>query len=230
MIEINLLPNARKKSRASSSAKFDFGAAMGGMTERFKDPWLGVAIGGMVVGLGLVGLMWFTQDRAMGALVEREQVAVQDSARFAAVVAQMQSAQAQRDSIERQIAVITAIDGDRFIWPHILDEVSRALPTYTWVSSLAAANPRAPQSPEAAVTNAPPPISVRLIGVTVDVQAVPIFMNALEASPFIQNVNIAVSEVAVVEGKQVAEFTLDFQFERPDKSVIRTVPLSVAVR
>ena len=36
MIEINLLPNARKRSRASSSAKFDFGAFMGNLSARFQ--------------------------------------------------------------------------------------------------------------------------------------------------------------------------------------------------
>jgi Tfp pilus assembly protein PilN len=230
MIEINLLPNARKKTRATTSAKFDFGATMGRLSERFKDPWLGVAIGGAAVGLALIGFMWFSQSRQVRTLTEREQVAVQDSARYAAVVAQMRAAEAQRDSIERQIAVITAIDGDRFVWPHILDEVSRALPTYTWLSSVAQANPTASVSPEAALAGTVPPINVRVIGVTVDVQALTIFMTQLEASPFLRNITIVGSEVAVTEGKQVTEFTLDMQYSKPDKSEIRTVPLSLAVR
>lgn len=230
MIEINLLPNARKKSRTTSSAKFDFGAAMGRLSERFKDPWLGVAIGGAVVGLALVGFMWYSQSSQLRTLTEREQVAVQDSARYAAVVAQMRAAEAQRDSIERQIAVITAIDGDRFVWPHILDEVSRALPTYTWLTSVAQANPSASVSPEAALAGTVPPINIRIIGVTVDVQALTIFMTQLEASPFLRNITIAGSEVAVADGKQVTEFTLDLQYSKPDKSEIRTVPLSLAVR
>lgn len=230
MIEINLLPNTRKKSRTTTSAKFDFGAAMGSMTARFKDPWLGVAIGGVVIGAGLAGLMWFTQSRTMDGLTAREQVAVQDSARYAAVTAQMRTAEAQRDSIERQISVITALDGERFVWPHLMDEISRALPTYTWLSSVAQANPRAAASPEAAAGGNVAPVSVRIIGITVDVQALTIFMTALEASPFIQNVNLAVSEQAVAEEKQVTEFTLDMQYQKPDRAAIRTVPLSVAVR
>lgn len=230
MIEINLLPNTRKKSRASTSAKFDFGAAFGGLSARFKDPWLGVAIGGMAIGLGIVGLMWYTQGRTMSALQERETIAVADSARYASTVAQMRAAEAQRDSIERQIAVIAAIDGDRFIWAHILDEIARALPTYTWLNSVAQANPTASVSPEAALSGAVPTIAIRIIGITVDMQALTIFMRELEASPFIANVTIASSEVAVAEGKQVTEFTLDMQYSKPDKSEIRTVPLTLAVR
>lgn len=230
MIEINLLPNTRKKSRASSSARFDFGAAMGNLSARFKDPWLGIAIGGWAVGLAATGALWFFQGRTESALKEREQVAMQDSTRYAAVVAQRRAAEAQRDSITRQIAIITALDGDRFVWPHIMDEISRALPTYTWLSSVAQANPAATANPEAAVDETAPTLNIRIIGITVDIQALTVFMKQLEASPFLENVTLAVSEVAVAEGKQVTEFTLDITYSKPDKSLLRTVPLSVAVR
>lgn len=230
MIEINLLPNARKKSRSSSSAsKFDFGAFTGNLTSRMKDPWLLVAIAGVVIGVAGVGAQWYFQGRAETALLERERVAVQDSARYAAVVAQRDAAEAQRDSISRQIAVITALDGERFVWPHVMDEVSRALPTYTWLTSLRQSNPAAAASPEASVDGAPA-VAIRLIGQTVNVQALTVFMRQLEASPFLSAVTLAVSEVALVDGKEVTEFTLDLQYAKPDPSVIRTVPLSVAVR
>ena len=231
MIEINLLPNARKRSRATSSATFDFGAFAGSVSARFKDPWLGVAVVGMVVGLSAAGAMWFFQGRTAAALVERENIAVQDSSRFAAVVKQMHAAEAQRDSINRQIAVIRAIDGDRFVWPHVLDEVSRALPTYTWLSSVAQSNPTAAIPADSVGDGGgSPQVNLRVIGITVDVQALTIFMTQLEASPFLEGVTLAVSEVAMAEGKQVTEFTLDMAYSKPDKSEIRTVPLSVAVR
>jgi Tfp pilus assembly protein PilN len=232
MIEINLLPSARKSRKARSStsaAKFDFGAYMGNLTSRMSDPWLLVAIAGVVLGVAGVGAQWYFQGRAETALLERERVAVQDSARYAAVVAQRRAAEAQRDSIAQQIAVISALDGERFIWPHVLDEISRALPTYTWLTSVRQSNPAAPASPEAAVT-ATPAVALRVIGLTVNVQALTVFMRQLEASPFLTAVTLAVSEVALVDGKEVTEFTLDMQYSKPDPSVIRTVPLSVAVR
>lgn len=231
MIEINLLPNARKKSRSSSSSasKFDMGAFTGNLTSRMKDPWLLVAIAGVVIGVAGVGAQWFFQDRAETALLERERVAVQDSARYAAVVAQRAAAEAQRDSISRQIAVITALDSERFIWPHVLDEISRALPTYTWLSSVRQSNPAAAASPEATVESTPT-VAIRVIGLTVNVQALTVFMRQLEASPFLQNVTLVVSELTVVDEKEVTEFTLDINYAKPDASMIRTVPLSVAVR
>jgi hypothetical protein len=55
-------------------------------------------------------------------------------------------------------------------------------------------------------------------------------MKQLEDSPFLENVTIQSSDVAEVEGKTVTSFTLDVRYVRPDPSLLRTVPLSVAVR
>ena len=79
------------------------------------------------IGAVAVGLMWTLQSRRESSLTEREQKAVQDSTRYASVIAERTKAEAQRDSVQRQIAVISAIDGTRLIWPHVLDEVSRAM-------------------------------------------------------------------------------------------------------
>lgn len=111
-----------------------------------------------------------------------------------------------------------------------MEEISRALPTYTWLTSVAQANPAATANPAAVVDNTAPPMVVTIIGLTVDIQALTVFMKQLEASPFLGNVTLRVSEVAVSEGKQVTEFTLDVTYTKPDDSEIRTVPLTVAVR
>jgi hypothetical protein len=82
--------------------------------------------------------------------------------------------------------------------------------------------PTAPVTPELA--------RFRLVGNTVDIQALTRFMKLLEASPFIQNVQLARSEMAMVDGKEVTEFMLDAQYERPDSSMITTTPVSLSVR
>lgn len=231
MIEINLLPGARKKKGASKkSASLDVKALFGGIGERFKDPWLGIAVAGVSLGVAAAGGMWFFQGRAVKALEEQQRVAVQDSTRFAAVLQQRRAAEAQRDSILRQIAVISAIDGDRFVWPHVMDEVARALPTYTWLRSVTQTSSTAAITPEAIAAGESPKLGIRVIAYTVDIQAVTIFMRQLEASPFLENVLLGVTEQAVADGKDVRQFTLDMTYSKPDASVIRTVPLSIAVR
>lgn len=230
MIEINLLPGARKKSRSSGGSSVDVRALVASLGERFKDPWMGIAVGGVALGLLAIAGMFFIQGRAESALLEQERVAAQDSARFEGVVRATRLAEAQRDSIQRQMAIIAAIDGERFIWPHVMDEISRALPTYTWLRSVSQSNAATTVSPEAVAAGTAPKLTVRVIGLTVDVQALTIFMKQLEASDFLENVTLAVSEVTTVEGKQVTEFTLDLAYSKPPATSVRTVPLTIAVR
>ena len=230
MIEINLLPGARRKKSASAGASIDMGALLEQLRGRFKDPWLLFAAAGLLIGLAGVGFMWWSQNTKVAELAERERVAVQDSTRYAAVLAQRAAAEAQRDSILRQIAVISAIDGDRFVWPHILDEVARALPTYTWIRQIQQSNQTAVAAPEAVAAAGPPVINIRITAYTVDLQAVTIYMKNLEASPFLQNITLSLSESASVEGKDVHSFQLDLQYQQPDSTAVRRVPLSIAVR
>ena len=42
-----------------------------------------------------------------------------------------------------QIGVIRTVDGDRYVWPHLLDEVTKALPAYTWLVDMSIAAPAA---------------------------------------------------------------------------------------
>lgn len=231
MIEINLLPGARKKAKATGGgSSVDVRALLAQFGERFKDPWLGVAAGGLAVGLLAVGAMWFFQGRTRAELVEREQAAVQDSVKYAGIVKQTRTAQAQRDSIMRQMGIIAAIDGERFVWSHILDEISRALPTYTWLRSVAQSSAATTVSPEDVAAGTAPKLTLRVIGLTVDQQAVTIFMKQLEASDFLENVTIVGAQPTQADGKTVTEFTLDMSYAKPPKSAIRTVPLTIAVR
>jgi Tfp pilus assembly protein PilN len=70
----------------------------------------------------------------------------------------------------------------------------------------------------------------RITGNTVDIQALTRFMKLLEASPFIENVALARSELAMVDGKEVTEFLLDAQYQRPDSASITTAPISLTAR
>ena len=155
--------------------------------------------------------------------------------------------EAKRDTLLRQLNIIRAIDGDRFVWPHVLEEVSAALPAYTWLTSLTYSG--TPQGQNLVVTRppgdeAPKPkkgakmetdipldtVHVRLLGRTVDIQALTKFMSDLESSPFLGSVALDKSEAALDNGIQVTDFQLTMLYTRPDSSVIRRVPLNVSVK
>jgi Tfp pilus assembly protein PilN len=251
MIEINLLPGARKQKRTRST-NVDFGAMLGNLSTRFRDPYLIGAIASTVVAILAVGGLYLYQDRRISALTEREQVAVQDSTRYSAVIAQRRSAEAQRDSVVRQINIIKAIDGTRYIWPHILDEVSRALPPYTWLKSLQQTSAVSNLSPEVeagvgegdakgkpkmvaqadSAAIAAGTLTIRIVGQTVDIQALTRFMKQLEASPWLESVQLVRTDLVLLQpaNKEATEFTLDMKLQKPDSAMIRRVPLSIAVR
>jgi Tfp pilus assembly protein PilN len=250
MIEINLLPGSGKKARGRSSG-IALGGVLSGIIAQVKDPYLmGAAALVILSAVATVGL-WGLQQSTSSRLDRELQTAVQDSIRFGLMIRERRKVLAQRDEVLGQLSMIKTIDDNRFTWPHIMDEVSRALPPYTWLTSMsqtsavpappgseppapasAPGRPAAPAgvSPQAAPDTTPQRLTFRLIGQTVDIQALTRFMKDLEASPFIEDIQLVKSVTIIVEQREVTEFQLDAAWETPDPSVIRTVPVSLAVR
>ena len=251
MIEINLLPGSGKKSRGKS-AGFAFGGVLSGIIAQVKDPYLmGAAAVVILAAVATVGL-WGLQQSTSSRLDRELQTAVQDSIRFGLMIKERRKVLAQRDEVLGQLSMIKEIDDNRFTWSHIMDEVSRALPPYTWLTSMAqtsavpappgseppappggAPRPAAPGAQPgvtAAADTAAPKLTFRLVGQTVDIQALTRFMKDLEASPFIEDIQLVKSAAVIVDQREVTEFQLDAAWETPDPSVIRTVPVSLAVR
>src|SRR5829696_4627321 len=134
MIEINLVPGGGKKSRQRGSPSLKVPAMFAGLrgTGAPRDSWLLAAIACAIIGVGGLGFLYVTQARRDAALAESLERAVADSTRYASVLRDRVRAEATRDTVLRQLNIIRAVDGDRYIWPHLLDEMSRALPPYTW--------------------------------------------------------------------------------------------------
>jgi Tfp pilus assembly protein PilN len=238
MIEVNLLPGTAKKGKAKSGPSLT--SAFSGIGQRVKNPFLLTAVSSLGIALLAVGGLHFTQQAEASELAVREESALRDSARFAAVLKERRKLEARRDSVTKQLEIIKSIDNDRFVWPHVLDEVSRALPPYTWLKTVAAVTPQAtpaqpggPEEKEATAKQDPiptPPMKFKIVGNTVDIQALTRFMKLLETSSFIQQVQLSKSELVVVEGKEATEFTLLAQYERPAADAIVTAPVSLSVR
>jgi Tfp pilus assembly protein PilN len=251
MIEINLLPGARRKARRGGGSKVDIAASIASMRERIREPWL---IGGSavtIVALAAVGVLYFQQSSREATLEDSLQKAVQDSTRYSSVLREHDKAEARRDTVLRSLNLIRAIDDDRFIWPHVMDEVSRALPPYTWIVSLGFSGAGQAQAPvttvAAPVADSTPAggrkkrraistqiprdtIRVRLVGNTVDIQSLTRFIRQLEASPFLEQIQLAKSERANDNGKEITQFQLDMLYSRPDPAMMKRVPLAVSVR
>jgi Tfp pilus assembly protein PilN len=250
MIEINLLPGSGKKKKSSGGAKLNIGASLASLSANIKDKYLASAFLFLALGGGAVGATYTMQTKQESDLSSALEVAVKDSEHYASVLRDKQRAESKRDTVLRQLNIIRSIDEDRYIWPHVLDEVSKALPPYTWLTVVNfSGSPQGNQAPPPGAPNTPAPdttkkkkakgvqteiikdqIRVRLLGRTVDIQALTRFMKQLEASPFLSDVQLQKSELAIDEKKEVTQFTLDVTYTRPDTSVLKRVPLAVSVR
>ena len=249
MIQINLVPGA-KKTKASSKPSFNFAAFGSGLSGRVKDKMLIGSVASVVIAFGAVGYLYTSQTAFASELDARKDRAIADSTRYANFLKDRYHAESVRDTLLRQVNIIRSLDEDRFVWSHVVDEVSRALPAYTWLTSVAyngtpqgsvnvVATPKTP-APDTLHKSARPkrieteiarePVAVRLQGHTVDIQALTRFMKDLESSPFLSNVQLDRSELALELGKEVTQFQLTVGYTRPDTSAVRRTPLALPVR
>ena len=250
MIEINLIPgNGRKaKKGGGGGSKLNVGASLSGLVSKVRDPYMLGAIGSAVVAILATGGLYTMQTSRTARLDDELQKAVQDSTRYASVLREREKAEAKRDTVLRSLNMIRAIDDDRYIWPHVMDEVSSALPPYTWIVSLGFTGVGQATAPIKTVSEAEPAagsgrrrkpasmqvvrdtVRIRLIGNTVDIQALTRFMKQLEVSPLLENVTLVSSQRANDNGKEVTQFQLDMLYTRPSANDVRRVPLAVSVR
>jgi type IV pilus assembly protein PilN len=102
------------------------------------------------------------------------------------------------DSLEKRerelaalIAPIRQLNKNRFFIAHVLDEVADRIPDFTWLTTLNADS-----------------VSLDVKGVAASNLLVADFMNRLEESPYIHNVDLSVLEKKVIEKQEMMEFTL----------------------
>jgi Tfp pilus assembly protein PilN len=242
MIEVNLLPGAKKKSKRKAQS-INFAAIGAAISEKVKDKFLAAAVVTGAIAFGAIAFLFLSQKNRERNINAQAEVEVADSTKFAAAMQERARVLLRRDSALIQLNIIKAIDEDRFIWPHIMDEVSRALPPYTWLAVMNVSGPKQGLHPPAAMRMAKKDTSAlakpatlptlprdtiqfRVVGRTVDIQAFTRFMRSLEESPFIENVQIDKTETAVEGGKDVTQFSLNMTYSRPDTLLLKRVPLT----
>ncbi len=218
MIEINLRPEARAaKRRKTASAgrrrlrlSLPSGLRMPSRIEGTAAFMIAAWILAPLLGAWLFfGARSEKQDLAL--TIEQEQ---QDSVRYAEVIASVAKLTARRDTIARKLEVIQQIDAGRYVWAHVLDEVSRALPTYSWVTRI--------EQGEATGAGGEP--TFQLQGVTGSNFALTAFMKNLEASPFIRDVTLVSTEQTQQGDAVVYSFMLVATYEQPPPDAVQTVP------
>jgi Tfp pilus assembly protein PilN len=237
MITVNLRPGQKRKRSGANPLK-GVADVFRDLTSKVKDPLLMGAVGAWVLVLAVLGVLYLNSVRQLYSLEPRLEQARSENRRFKTFLADKRRQEKIRDSLLAQITVIRTVDGDRYIWPHLLDEVTKALPAYTWLVDLGplgaapapAAAPRT-KADSAALDSAPKPaLAFQLNGRTIDIQAYTRFLRQLEASPWIDNVTPVSAQTIVEKERPVTAFSIRANYSQADSAYIRTVPFSQSVR
>src|SRR4029079_469797 len=113
MITVNLLPGSAKKS---TSRDFNISGMVSGAASSISDKYLLACVATVSATVLAVGFLLMGQSSRDRTLVEREQRAMQDSSRFKVVLEAKAKAEATRDSLYQQGAMIKAIGEKRSLW------------------------------------------------------------------------------------------------------------------
>ena len=238
MIEINLLPGKKKKSAGGGGGRRFKMPDFKGILAQVKDPWLAAAVVSVGLLLAFVAFTIAIMATRTASLQSRYDEVLIEKRRFDVVIAKKRQAEKIRDSLANEINIIKGIDADRYIWPHILDQVTKALPPYTWLTSIQGVSaivqqpgqPPGQQSAQLTDSAGRPMITVSIDGRTVDIQAYTTFLRQLANSPWFTDVQPQQSNTVVESDRPVTAFNVLLKYRVADSVYLRTVPLVQSVR
>ena len=216
MIEVNLLPESQRSRKKAKRATGGGGGSGGGLGKVLKgrNPWIG-ALSIVAVLVPAAGFfMWWTQRSTSAEFEMRLEAATADSARLADLRLVSDSLSERRTQIRDRVALVEELDRNRFVWPHMLDEISRALPQLAWLSNLRQTAPL-------------PNVGVQIQGIAANPLAITEFVRNLEASDFVTDVRILGSQKQTLNDGElsVQAFTLTARFTKPAAGASRTEPI-----
>lgn len=228
MITINLRPGAKRSTAASPLA--GLGEGFKSLSTKVKDPALAAAIGVSVVVLGFLIWGFLSTTLQTNRLTPQMDEVRAENQRFRTLLAQIRREERIRDSVVTELVTLRQVDRDRYVWPHILEEVSRALPPATWLIGVA------PVSGASGGVNidengnlVSPPLQIEMNGRAMDIQGFTRFMRQLEDSPWLERVTAISANTLIESNRAVTAFVVRASFRQADSVYIRQVPVSEAV-
>lgn len=215
MLEVNLHPD-RKRRKAGGG--FDAGELLGSLRSMVPsggggDPWsLALAVTAIVV-LGGGGGLWYMQTDRLDEIESRIQSLAKDSARLANLQGIVDSLERRRADIRERMAQVEDLDRGRYVWPHMLNELSAALPDAAWLTSIER-------------SSSIPNLRVSVEGVAASPLVITQYVRALRERQHVADVAMGGSQRQQLEdGGYGHSFQLSVTYRRPPPAAIRTRPL-----
>jgi Tfp pilus assembly protein PilN len=223
MINVNLRPGAKRSAKRGSPFT-GVGDQFRALTGSIKEPWQIAAVAAWAVVIVALGFLFWRTGSQIGSLTPELEEARAEQDLYQGFIRQKRAEERVRDSILSQIGTISAVDRERLVWPHILDEVAYALPDNTWLTSVANL-----ATGDVDVDGATPPPSVRIAGMTGDLANYTTFLRRLEASSWLENV-LPIEAKTVIDGNRaLTSFVVQATFSRADSSEVETTPILESV-
>jgi Tfp pilus assembly protein PilN len=224
MITINLKPGTKRQA-PKGDAMAAFRERWQGLRDKVKEPGLVLAGGTWLVVLAVLGVLYLRTNSRVSTLEPQMQTAQDEYKRYHNFVMEKKHEGRARDSILAQIGTISAVDQDRFVWAHVLDEVAAAVPDFTWLTSVSPMATTVTQITDTDSTAAPP-VTVLIAGQTNDLQNYTAFLRRLGESHWLTNVVPVKTETIIDKNNRpITSFTVQATFSRADSSRIQTVPI-----
>lgn len=129
MIKVNLLAT-RKQAKAKAATGIQTEGAAGGRNL--------VLVGMLVLGAVAATGWWWMLDSTRAGWVAKHAKADEELKRLDAVRQKGEQYEAQKALLARKIDLITDLKKKQAVPVHILDQVSRSLPDFVWLDSMAA--------------------------------------------------------------------------------------------
>ncbi len=225
MISINLRPGAKRAATGPSMA--GVGERLKGLGASVKDPLRAAAM--LVVVLVAVGILWGFIGTSVQANRLRPELdtAQEEYRQFRTLLGQIRREERIRDSVVTELVTLRQVDQDRFVWPHILEDVTQALPPGTWLVGISPVSDAASSAQVDSLGNfVSPPLAFEITGRTMDIQGFTRFMRQLEDSPWLSGVTAVSATTLVESNRPVTAFVIRAAFVQADSVYVRRVPVA----
>jgi len=205
MIRINLLKPESKDISQQVTAP--------GITEEAtrKGPNIGNLIF-LVLVIGL-GAFYFFQQKAFRSENALLATARQEKSQLQYVEAKLEEQRKARESLDRKITLIESLNAQRDMAPRLMDELSRRLPEWVWLSEVVFDEK-----------------GIQIKGRALSNNLVADYISGLESSAQIMNVNLVSSTQKTTQGDQYLEFTLRAVLEKKPEPVPPPAPAEPAAK
>ncbi|OGD19822.1 MAG: hypothetical protein A2Y70_02330 [Candidatus Aminicenantes bacterium RBG_13_64_14] len=153
----------------------------------------------LVIGLGL---FYFFQQKAFDRENTLLAEARQEKSQLQYVEAKLDEQRKARESLDLKITLIESLNAQRDLAPRLMDELSRRLPDWVWLSEVTYDDK-----------------GIQIKGRALSNNLISDYIDSLEASPQVMNVNLVSSTQRAGQGDQFLEFTLRAVIEKKPEPV-----------